>query len=332
PARCLTGPTPALPPCHSCHLPLDPEAIRQTLSGQDNLLRKHDQLLEDLMGNSVALSGQVNELSNQMMSLTSLLASLTSTPPAPAAAAAAPPPSTPPMAPSLGKEPHTADPEPYSGDPKKCKQFLLQCSLVLGQKPLTYATSESQVQYVVGLLRGKALDWATAVWEVSPGVFKSFPLFIDEFKKVFEHSVQSQEAASKLLSLRQGSRSVAEYSIEFRILAAGSGFNDSALRGIFIKGLGEQLKDELAVRDETATIDSLISLAIRVDERIRERRSPPPAEPEPMQLGRARLTQAECTRRMSSRECLYCGQRGHFIAVCPVRPKEKARSFRGSSG
>lgn len=152
---------------------------------------------------------------------------------------------------------------------------------------------------------------------------------------------------------------MADYSIEFRVLAAGSGWNDSALQGVFLQGLSEQLKDELAVRNETASLDSLISLAVRLDNRLRERRrerssqpsaippfTPPaihhvashppessafrqplpalsrtPAGPEPMQLGRARLTPEERSRRMSSRECLYCGQKDHFIASCPQRPK-----------
>ncbi len=130
-------------------------------------------------------------------------------------------------------------------------------------------------------------------------------------------------------------------------------------RGVFFKGLSEQLKDELAVRDETTSLDSLISLAVRLDNRLRERRrerssqpsvprsfTPPtihhvasqpsessaahqplpafprsPPEPEPMQLGRAHLTPEERSRRVSSRECLYCGQKGHFIASCPSCPK-----------
>lgn len=54
--------------------------------------------------------------------------------------------------------------------------------------------------------------------------------------EVFDHSVQTREAASQLLTLKQGSRSVADYSIEFRVLAAGSGWNNSALRGVFFKG------------------------------------------------------------------------------------------------
>ncbi|KAI3362832.1 hypothetical protein L3Q82_001874 [Scortum barcoo] len=80
-----------------------------------------------------------------------------------------------------------------------------------------------------------------------------------------------QEAVKRLLDLRQGSQSVAAYSVDFRILAAASGWDSLALKGIFYKGLAEKIKDELSLRDEPDSLDSLISLAIRIDNRLRER-------------------------------------------------------------
>ncbi|KAF7646963.1 hypothetical protein LDENG_00179570 [Lucifuga dentata] len=160
-----------------------------------------------------------------------------------------------------------------------------------------------------------------------------------------------------LQNLLQGSRSVAEYSIDFRVLAAKSGWNEEALQGAYLQGLSKQIKDELAARNEKDSLDSLISLSIRLDnqlqERCRERAgrpvlSPasrlsisstngsnwiapalPPASPdspgspqeELMQLDQSRLSPAERLRRMKAGECLYCGQHGHVLTTCPVRPK-----------
>ncbi|KAL1260065.1 hypothetical protein QQF64_007892 [Cirrhinus molitorella] len=45
-----------------------------------------------------------------------------------------------------------------------------------------------------------------------------------------------------------------------------------------------------------------------------------PPVPEPMQVDSNRLTQTERTRRLSSGLCLYCGNPGHIIRHCPVRP------------
>ena len=63
---------------------------------------------------------------------------------------------------------------------------------------------------------------------------------------------------------------MAEYSIEFRILAVESGWGEIALQSIFSHGLSETIKDELAVRDETQSLKDLISLATRLDNGMRE--------------------------------------------------------------
>ncbi|KAI2655590.1 Transposon Tf2-6 polyprotein [Labeo rohita] len=231
------------------------------------------------------------------------------------------------------REVHVPDPEPYSGDLGKCKSFLLQCSLVFGQRPLTYSTDEAKISYIMGLLRGNALAWATAVWDSQSAQF-NFSSFTAELKKIFDHPVHGKEAAKRLLSLRQGSRSVAEYSVEFRIIAAESGWNDVSLQELFLNGLSDRIKDELAVKDRCDSLDSLVSLSITLDNRLRECRrekvsnansstfprsttwslakdvtelpssthasaNPTPGD-EPMQLGRAHLTPAERLRRLKA--------------------------------
>ena len=113
---------------------------------------------------------------------------------------------------------------------------------------------------------------------------------------------------------------------------------------MFQNALSEAIKDELVSRDEPKTLEELISLAIRIDNRRRERRreragketfftmpvlpaaQPQPMsaqslpEPEPMQLGRARLSPEEKQRRLNTKSCMYCGQAGHFVSTCPLRP------------
>ena len=132
--------------------------------------------------------------------------------------------------------------------------------------------------------------------------------------------------------------------IEFRTLATESGWNEEALQCAFRNALSEIIKDELVSRDEPAGLEELISLSIRIDNRVRERRRErggktvfsaalpgafpqssctttpslqflPPSEP--MQLGRARLTEEEKVRRRKNNSCMYCGQAGHFVSNCP---------------
>ena len=327
--------------------PADIEHLRSALTNQGILLGEHHTMLRTVVSSLQDLTAGVTQLH--------------------VAAAAATPPAQPVQAPAgpalAAREPHVPTPERYAGDLGACGRFLFQCNLVFAQQPGTFHSDQSRIAYIMSLLSGRAAQWVTALWEShhQDPVCTSLPVFTAELRKVFDHPVQGKEAASKLLSLRQGPRSVAEFSVDFRILAAESGWDETALRGVFVHGLSDTVKDELAARDETDSLDSLISLSIRLDNRLRERRREKGARPvfspvfsspnslvpasrvtsetqpsssgpvsspspldreEPMQLGRARLTQAERQRRMRAGLCLYCGQAGHLIASCSLLPKE----------
>ena len=124
----------------------------------------------------------------------------------------------------------------------------------------------------MSLLAEKAAAWAVALSHNNSPICFSFSSFSEEFLKVFDHPLRSKEASSRLLSLRQGENSVARHSIDFRILAIESGWDERALQGFFLRGLRDELRDELAARDETTLLDELISLSIRLDCRLHERR------------------------------------------------------------
>ncbi|KAL1259006.1 hypothetical protein QQF64_009583 [Cirrhinus molitorella] len=143
---------------------------------------------------------------------------------------------------------------------------------------------------------------------------------------------------------QMGEQPVSNYSIEFRTLAASCGWNDKALWDHFLFGLAEHIKDEIYSLDLPSSLDGLIDLAIRVDNRLslrsRHRRwvvsselttrvsssafndTPTQrldfSEDEPMQVGRARLTVKERRRRLDNQLCLYCGEAGHVVAACPA--------------
>ena len=143
------------------------------------------------------------------------------------------------------------------------------------------------------------------------------------------------------MSLQQGSRSAAEFSVQFRTVT---------LRGLFLSSLNEPIKNELATRDEADSLEEVISLFIRLANCLCERRreravpclrllSPTPSEScspslpvvravfeeKPMQLGRTRLTQAQGLKRIRIGVCLYCALPGHLISACPSLPKDEAQ-------
>ncbi len=312
------------------------------------------QIMEHLqqLNTSVAqLGGQLSTMKDQM--LPSAMAS-SSFHHSPADSAASPA--------LQAREPYIPIPARYSGDLGTCEQFLHQYSLVFSQQPNTYNTHQSKIAFVMSLLTGQAAAWSLAITTQQSGILTDYTLFTQEMKQVFDHPVKGRQAMGQLLDLQQGSESVSQYAVKFHILAAESGWGDSVLQAIFLKGLTSGMKDELTLRDESPSLNHLIDLAIRLDNRMRERsrerlenrRRPfstgnqlrstdsPPAlrsltdnapeqrtEPrlpseEPMQLGRTRLTPAERQRRMQRKLCLYCGKEGHFLKLCPEVPKAQA--------
>ena len=91
-------------------------------------------------------------------------------------------------------------------------------------------------------------------------------------KRVFDHPISGRNAAQRLKALWQSSRSVTDCAIYFRMLPAESGWNTEALHSAFLNGLSEVLKDALDFQDNPDTLDELIVLAIRIDNRRQEHR------------------------------------------------------------
>lgn len=86
---------------------------------------------------------------------------------------------------------------------------------------------------------------------------------------MFEHCPESDDC-ELLMTLTEGDHHSAEYTLEFRPIAAGSGWNELVLKAVFCCGLNEEILTNLACRDEnisllTYFINSLIDLAIRLD-------------------------------------------------------------------
>ncbi|KAK3572077.1 hypothetical protein QTP86_022304 [Hemibagrus guttatus] len=175
-------------------------------------------------------------------------------------------------------------------------------------QPGIYREEGTRCAFLLSLLTGKALDWASAVWDVDPQIHSSFIYFTGMIREVFEYPVGGKDISLQLMELRQGSDSAADYAIKFRTLAAQSGWNEAALWAVFREGLNPALQTELACREDATSLTQFVATAIRLDNLLRQHQAgacPPvsarPREhadylrprgevPEPMQLGRSRLT------------------------------------------
>lgn len=315
---------------------MDPASASQisdfmTLSGarmdrQDEALTTTAQAIQTLVGQVSLLTAQVQQLATGTVR---------------EASAPAPEVSPAPVVTSRPVEPRLPPPTAYDGEPHLCRSFLSKCSLYITLQPSLFPTEQSKVAFAITLLSGRAALWGTTAWEQKLPCCSTFELFSKELRKVFDRAASGREAARVLAELRQGNRSVADYSIEFRTLAAECGWNAEAQWDMFLHGLSDCLQDEIYTLDLPKTLDELVELAIRVDTRLCRRVSrtqqerhlapvhrPPvvamaveasEGDPEPMQVGRSRLSVQEKRRRRNEGLCLYCGGAGHRVNSCPVK-------------
>lgn len=140
--------------------------------------------------------------------------------------------------------------------------------------------------------------------------------FTELFCHMFDHLPEEEkEVGEVFLSLTQGPSLVAEYALEFRTIAAGSGWNDLALKGIFHQGLNLEVLTMTAWHDEPLILDFLIDIAIWLDHLLHNRH--PHLEmggplcmdlpPELLQLGHTKLCEEEREKLWHEHSCFYCG-------------------------
>lgn len=120
-------------------------------------------------------------------------------------------------------------------------------SLVFQQWPLSFATGASKVNYLVGLLCGKALAWAEAMNSCTHLGMLLHRELKESFQVVFNHPDHLGNAATCQVTRHQGTRMVAECSVDLWKLAADSAWNKTSLQGVFLHGLRDHSNDELAL-------------------------------------------------------------------------------------
>ncbi|KAL0188416.1 hypothetical protein M9458_015515, partial [Cirrhinus mrigala] len=165
-------------------------------------------------------------------------------------------------------QPKISLPDKWDGSGTRCDVFLTNLSLVFEFQPSRYPTDRSRIALLTSLLTGQAAEWATAVLRADGDSAYSYPAFTAELRTAFQHPESEVEVDSRLYHLKQGGRSVSKYTTEFRTLAVQTTWIDAALRTAYYEGLSTRLKDELAVRELPATLEGIIQLALRVDQRM----------------------------------------------------------------
>ncbi|KAK3559560.1 hypothetical protein QTP86_013725 [Hemibagrus guttatus] len=133
-----------------------------------------------------------------------------------------------------------------------------------------YDGSADRCRGFSGNVRCKALEWASAVWDMDPLIRSSFSYFAGMIREVFQYPAGGKDVSLQLMELRQGFDSVADYAIKFRTLAAQSGWNEAALWAVFRGGLNPTLQTELTCRKEATSLTQFVAMAIHLDNHLRQ--------------------------------------------------------------
>ncbi|KAL1276249.1 hypothetical protein QQF64_035872 [Cirrhinus molitorella] len=198
-------------------------------------------------------------------------------------------------------------------------------------QPHQFTSENAKVAFLISLLTGKALQWAKAIWTNNNPIIHSFDQFVSHFSEVFNTATCPLTISDQLFRLQQGSSSIHDYTLHFRTLAAASGWDEVALLGAYRHGLNSNIKAAMAFYDDSIGLEAFLQQTTRITQRLAacQPQNPAPQStsvaarppvPEPMQVDSNRLSQTERTRRLTSGLCLYCGNPGHVIRNCPVRP------------
>ncbi|KAK3537964.1 hypothetical protein QTP70_024792 [Hemibagrus guttatus] len=224
-----------------------------------------------------------------------------------------------------GESPRLALPDKFDGSAHRCHGFLCQCEVFFSHQPGMYREDGTKCAFLLSLLMGRALEWASAMWDADPLTRASYSHFEEGIREVFEHPAGGKDISVQLMELRQGSESATNYAIRFRTLAAQSKWNDAALWAVFRAGLNPALQMELACHVEATSLSQFVATSIRLDNLRHQRRAGASdmatacprvrvdypgwgeRDPEPMQLGRSRLVEEERRPRRIARRCYNCG-------------------------
>ncbi|KAK3558447.1 hypothetical protein QTP86_018106 [Hemibagrus guttatus] len=77
--------------------------------------------------------------------------------------------------------------EKYNGSVDRCRGFLRQCEIFFSHQPDMYREEGTKCAFMFLLLTGRALDWASTVWDMDPQIRTCFMCFTGMVCEVFEN-------------------------------------------------------------------------------------------------------------------------------------------------
>lgn len=186
-------------------------------------------------------------------------------------------------APSVGTKDHTQyikikEPDTFDGKRDDLPLFLTAMRMLLELKAPDSMPEVEKVIWASTFFRGAAARWWQPHYNTPPKNRKSWMYDFEEFciqlDKTFGDPDRIHTAENKVMTMRQGTYSVAEYHARFMTYAADLEWNEPALKSAFRRGLQHSILKALALRaHQPKTFVELVDLAIRLDNNEREMRN-----------------------------------------------------------
>jgi hypothetical protein len=316
--------------------PADPDSDNE----RDNRIQELQRVVRELKNNLELLGGNYNQHSNSVKDhLEQLHAQVVASAPAGAV-----------QGPRLPKA------ECFEGNRTKLRGFLTQMDMHMDMNKTKLPTEASKVIFVSTYLRGQAWDWfephirdyygkPVESWSMTTtDIFNDYHNFRQHLENTFGDIDAARTAERKLQRIRQ-THSASAYASEFLQIISYLDLPDRAYIPYFEAGLKSDVKDELARIDRPGTLDQLIKVAVKIDNRNSERRrerqemdqwkkgkshgfnrynsgrrehhrptrDSDPYGPKPMELDATREEQDE---RKKKNLCFTCGKPGHRAREC----------------
>ena len=169
------------------------------------------------------------------------------------------------------------DPTRFDGtQPHKCRDFLQDCEMAFLQRPWTYASGQSRVNFAVQYLDGGAKNWVANFFSrpenERPPFLADWPLFRIQLLMHYGEPDPAKSAATRLRSLKmQENHHVQKYTVEFERDEATTGWNETALMSQYYSGLADRIKDTLVNTIRVGTLVGFKEQCRQIDERYWER-------------------------------------------------------------
>ena len=173
-------------------------------------------------------------------------------------------------------------PEPFDSSRGKLRAFFSQVELFFGFNVDRFSTNKHKVLFASTYLRGPAFEWfnsfLTDFLNNKPDerdddtieVTQNYSNFKNKLRQVFGNFDKEHLAERRMQSLPQ-TGFAANYASKFQLLAAQTQWGAVPLVAQFYKKLKDRVKDDVARVNQPSQLQSMIILAIRIDDRQYER-------------------------------------------------------------